>query len=108
MTQSTKDKILSAAIGGGFSLIVALLVSFTAFKRDGNVQIMKDVETLKELKADKTELESKINEVDYEADQSKRWKAHDLLEAEKEKRQNDMYEMIKEIRFDVKELNKKK
>lgn len=49
-------------------------------------------------------LDKKMDRAEYNEDQNQRWTAHDKIEKEKDKRLEDMYQMVKDIYY--KEFNK--
>ena len=57
MTKTMREYIINGIITTIGSIVVALSVSFFVFKRDNNILLVKEVETLKIEKADKTEVE---------------------------------------------------
>jgi hypothetical protein len=50
-------------------------------------------------------IDGKMGRDEYKEDQSQRWAAHDAVEAERAKRTEDMYNMVKENNTMLKKLN---
>jgi len=97
MTQTIKDRILSAAIGGAFSLIVALIVSFSAFKRDGTVSINRDVEK---------ELQKKLDKETFNDYRNVHEKQHLKEEETNKEFRGWLREEVSGIREDIRDLKK--
>ena len=97
MTNTIKDRILSAAIGGGFSLIVALIVSFTAFKRDNVITIDRTIEE---------ELEKKLDKETFNDYRNVHEKQHSKEEETNKEFRGWLREEVLGIREDIKELKK--
>ena len=82
MTGKQKDRLINAALGIVTGCSVVLFGVFANNKNDNEAAIKKAVE-------------SKLDVTEYEADQLQRWNNHDAIEAQKQKREDDMYEMVK-------------
>lgn len=95
MSKTWRDRIIQAVITVAGSLIVFVSGAFYIYKRDGNVAIVRDVEKLKLTKADKIELNSKLNIIDYDKDQKIKWKSHDKINEVQEDRNEETYNMVK-------------
>ena len=84
MAPNVKERIINWSVSAA-TTIIGIVIAFKLSANDADNRELTQ------------KIDKKLDKVEYEKDQTEKWKAHDKVEGEKDKRLEDMYQMVKEL-----------